>query len=131
MAKCKNNIPIGTRFGRYTVISDETNSSRNTQYLVRCDCGKELVKKAKYLRFGSYVQCKDCSFLEDGIPITHVKMGMRFGTWLVMSEETIMRIKNPLYLCRCDCGLEKYTRVSTLKKRGTCRECWLNSVRRR
>ena len=54
----------GQRFGRLVVIKRSENIGRYTAWLCECDCGKEVVVKATYLRSGGTKSC-GCLWLEN------------------------------------------------------------------
>ena len=129
-------IPIGTRFGTFTVIEERVPVKGSTEYRVVCDCGDTQWIKNTLLTRSYRMKCKDCTFVDRGIPITHIKIGMQFGCWAVIDDAAvIVNIINYEYLCRCLCGYEKLKKMSHLKRarirNGRCRTCYLELIRRR
>lgn len=61
-------IPIGTRFGKLTVIerAPDIGKARNTAYRCKCDCGKAFVAKATFLRRDRYQACPECVLPPEG-----------------------------------------------------------------
>lgn len=63
--------PVGTKFGLWTVVSDEVkvgNGSRNLYWLVQCSCGALAWKNSAALKRGTSTKCKRCgnkSYLTD------------------------------------------------------------------
>lgn len=55
----KKVIPSGTRFGRWTVIEEDTKRGNSGQsyYICRCDCGVERSVRGTGLRDGSSLSC--------------------------------------------------------------------------
>ena len=54
-------LPIGTRIGRLTVISEDVAGDRYRQIRVRCDCGAErLVKKMNVTGARPTLSCGHC-----------------------------------------------------------------------
>lgn len=102
----------GRRFGKLLVIKRvENNKFNKTQYLCRCDCGRETVKLASLLLSGKTTSCGKQE-LE----------GKRFGRLLAIKEvEPIINDghKYRAYLCKCDCGTEKVVKAKQLIRGNT------------
>jgi len=63
----KLNLGIGTRFGRWTIISNETKTMNNvTNWLCECDCGQQHYVPLNNLMNGSSTQCQICSAKKSG-----------------------------------------------------------------
>jgi len=57
-------LPVGSRFGRLVVIgAAPVGKDGRSQFLLRCDCGAEVVRPSKRLKNGSTQSC-GCLFLE-------------------------------------------------------------------
>lgn len=54
---------IGSRWGKLTVIERMPASFVKSGYLMRCDCGDELVRKPYQVRAMKYMMCLKCSTL--------------------------------------------------------------------
>lgn len=52
----KSNL-LGKKFGHSTVIGELPNDGEWVRWLCKCDCGKEIVKKAQDLRRGRSISC--------------------------------------------------------------------------
>jgi hypothetical protein len=50
-------IPIGTHFGKLTVIRKAANTGKNRSFLVECTCGTIKVVQGRYLRLGLTTSC--------------------------------------------------------------------------
>jgi hypothetical protein len=48
-----------------------------------------------------------------------VPYGFRFGRWLVLDSEPLRKNGLDLWLCRCDCGEERFVRPSRLRAGGS------------
>ncbi len=57
--KCKVHIPIGTRFGRLTILEDtgEQGSEKCALWLCLCDCGKQIKVSVHSLKKGNTRSC--------------------------------------------------------------------------
>lgn len=98
---------VGKRFGQLVVLEKaESNKYNQTQYLCRCDCGRETVKLGSLLVSGKTTSCGRKNLI-----------GMRFGKWSVLEEaEPIISNgkKGRAYLCKCDCGTTKILQAKSL-----------------
>lgn len=58
----KIELPMGTRFGRWTVIgpAEPLKSNRQARFLCRCECGVEKAITSQSLRKGYSTQCREC-----------------------------------------------------------------------
>lgn len=129
-------IPLGARFGQFVVLEARIPDKGSSVYLCRCDCGTEVSIVNSLLTHSYKIKCKDCAFLDRGMPITHLKVGMQFGCWTVIDTSVVIMDKiNYAYLCQCKCGYEKLKKMSHLKRaeirNGRCRTCYLELIRRR
>lgn len=66
----RNTYPIGTKFGLWTIISDEikVGSNRGLYQLCQCVCGETQWKALTALRAGTTTRCKKCgnkTFIND------------------------------------------------------------------
>lgn len=66
----RNTYPIGTKFGLWTIISDEVKvgSNRGLYQLCQCVCGETQWKALTALRAGTSTRCKKCgnkTFIND------------------------------------------------------------------
>lgn len=48
-----------------------------------------------------------------------LKAGQVFSSWTVISNEPIKRNGNPYWLCRCECGTQRYVRTQSLVHGGS------------
>ena len=98
----------GKRVGRLLVI--EPTSERKHGAVVwrcRCDCGNEVFLESRCLKPGIIFSC-GCEQppYENKSDLT----GMKFGKLTVLKKsENRAKDRNPLWLCRCDCGNEVET----------------------
>ena len=108
----------GQRFGHLTVISRHESARNNTQWLCRCDCGKEVLVYTAALIKGKRKSC-GC---KTGTPeVQELNLiGQRFGYLTVLERDSRPR-RTSSWLCRCDCGKEVYLLTSDLK--GGVRSC--------
>jgi hypothetical protein len=102
----------GQRFGKLLVLrrglDKKIKNKIYTQWLCRCDCGKETVVSTNSLRLG---KTKSCGCLRHKIrsigPRVNLE-GQRFGKLLVLqiTQNKNSKSKQIHWLCRCDCGKE-------------------------
>jgi len=117
------------RFGRLVAIKRVANNDKHnkTQWLCKCDCGKETVVITSSLTGGL---TKSCGCLhKESMSITGKKKvkkldGQRFGRLLVLERDYEYQKKknscSAYWKCKCDCGQEKTICGSNLiRKRGT------------
>jgi hypothetical protein len=117
----------GQRYGRWTAL--ERRPGKGTQgprWLCRCDCGIEKWVAQPTLRNG---QSTSCGCFREEIRPTLSKplmdlQGLWFGRWTVTAEYRKAEPPNrqPMVLCRCKCGTEKWVAACSLRN-GTSRSC--------
>lgn len=93
------------RYGK--VVVEEPSPQRNrgsVMWKCRCDCGKEFLADARELKTGMVQSCGcELSAYQNIKNLT----GMRFGRLTVLGKSgNRAKDRNPLWLCRCDCGNE-------------------------
>ena len=98
----------GKRFGHLTVIAPAENINGRTAWRCRCDCGKTVVVKTKYLTNGDTTSCG------------HVHIpdltGQRFGRLVVVKPTGGKSTNyNREWLCQCDCGGTKIVTTHDLR----------------
>jgi len=116
-------IPVGTRFGRWTVLSEgDPDVCSGRMHVVQCDCGNKSLVSAQALKRGGSTQCWSCGHP----PSPDVQPGNRFGRWTVICYVQIKsRRGGAHYKCRCDCGAIKNVPGRDLRRGATkqCRSC--------
>lgn len=131
----------GQRFGRLTVLPEHEKrlstygSNEYMYWLCKCDCGTEkwvanyLLLNGKTKSCGCYA--RECCTHKRGV--RNDLSGQRFGYLTVLPQYRIMTRGKTQYtewLCRCDCGTEKWVSSSNLKGGGVrscgCRRYELN-----
>ncbi len=93
---CRINIPIGSRFGCYEVLSCIGVIGRQLSYNCRCDCGTDSVVTGARLRSQHPSHCKECRKLVAPI-------GGKYGQWTVVGFNDINKAKSR-WQVRCACG---------------------------
>jgi hypothetical protein len=98
----------GKRFGRWTVLAIWPERRRTARrWLCRCDCGTERVVCGHSLRRGASISC-GCAQREAVAKRLINLTGKRFGRWKVLALHPERdRTSGVLWLCRCDCGIER------------------------
>ena len=121
----------GQKFGRWTVINRAENKvlpsgQKRTMWHCQCDCGNEKDVSADSLKSG---QSKSCGcFHKDRIAETTLTdlTGRSFGRWSVIKRGdphiTPSGQSKTMWLCRCECGTERYVDACNLAS-GTTRSC--------
>ncbi|MBT6050762.1 MAG: hypothetical protein HOG49_28500 [Candidatus Scalindua sp.] len=122
----------GQRFGRLEAIKRVNNTKYNrTQWLCKCDCGKEKVVVTSSLTLGLTKSC-GClhkeSMAKTGKKRVKNLDGQRFGRLLVLERDYKRqqeRSSNSSYWkCKCDCGNEKsFCGPSLTRKGGGTQSC--------
>lgn len=94
---------VGKRFGRLVVTAFSHNSPPLyiTYWKCTCDCGTIKICNGPLLRSGQIVSC-GCRGRENTSARRMKLEGKRFGSWTVLSYAG-----NAMYLCQCECGLQK------------------------
>lgn len=96
------------RFGKLTAIEPTEQRSRGAVvWRCLCDCGNEVLVESRRLSSGAVLSCgcsqPDYSGWKD-------LTGLRFGKLVVLGRSgSHTKDRNPLWLCRCDCGNETET----------------------
>lgn len=114
MKRSNTSEMIGRSFGRWTVIG----KASKTHWTCRCACGTVKNVIGTSLRRGTSVSCRKCKPFQD-------LTDMRFGKLTVIKRMPNNENNQIVWLCRCDCGIEKEIIGSCLKagKIKTCRKC--------
>lgn len=93
----------GQRFGKLLVLAPTAERMRGAVvWRCRCDCGKEILLESRRLKSGAAYSC-GC----EKAPYENEKdlTGMKFGRLTVLRKsENRAKDRNPLWICRCDCG---------------------------
>lgn len=121
---------VGQKFHRFTVIArtKATGNKPATGWLCRCECGQERVVPTAPLMKG---ERKSCGCLRNDfhkvdprgrLGKTKDLTGMRFGRLVCVSPAGRNEHGHHYWNCKCDCGGEKTTQASVLK-RGDCKSC--------
>lgn len=104
----------GKRFGRLTALNKHKRVGKWVHWLCRCDCGCKKWIDGKHLRHGGTRSCGCLQLESRGKALRLQLAGQRFGNLLVLNEtksvDSQMR-----WLCRCDCGKEKWLVAAVLK----------------
>ena len=91
------------RYGKILVIEPSSERNRGSvMWKCHCDCGKEFLADARELKTGMVQSCGcEPSAYQNIKDLT----GMRFGKLTVQGKSgNRAKDRNPLWLCRCDCG---------------------------
>jgi hypothetical protein len=130
MARIKD-IPVGTRFGYLIILSFAgIGKKQHAEWRCLCDCGKETIVPGYALRRGSTQSCGH-TFTTAGTRSVNFKdlTGKVFGRWTVLDKYEIRKSKagkkRTCWLCRCECGREKFVISGQLTFGSTtqCKNC--------
>lgn len=102
----------GLRFGRLVVLHLGKKTPKNTYWTCKCDCGKTKDVWSASLRNG---ETKSCGCLRTERLFKNLQ-GKRFGKLLVL-EPTTIGGSGTKWKCKCDCGVIKEIRGSSLRSR--------------
>lgn len=108
----------GRTFCRLLVLGPHESRRNKVHWLCRCDCGNQIWVDSQALRNGRTRSC-GC-FQRVSISRRFLKniSRQRFGRLLVLDQ--IERRKQIVYwLCRCDCGVEKWVSGAALRSGAT------------
>lgn len=97
---------INQRFGRLVVIAPAKNKGKRTQWLCKCDCGKEKIALTESLRAGKVQSC-GCLLAEtakiNGLKQLNDLTGQTFGQLTVLEYAGSDRNRSS-WKCECSCG---------------------------
>jgi hypothetical protein len=121
-------LPVGSRFGCLTVVSFAGIGQRShAQWNCKCDCGKETVVLGTHLRRGKTRSCGHLFTTVGTRAPNFINLaGKKFDKWQVLDRYEVRTRRNgkkaAYWLCRCDCGLEKFVSSGQLNY-GTTTRC--------
>src|SRR5258708_7092824 len=102
-------ILVGHRFGSWEILGPARTNEGRRAFLCSCQCGAQRIVQARSLFSGRSTQCRQCASKK-----LRLSVGDRFGRWEIISSETKTMKGKVRWLCRCDCGLEKYVAAKRL-----------------
>lgn len=111
------------KFGRLTVIKQAERQNGKIAWLCKCECGKEVIVKGDYLRYG---YTKSCGCLKKEVATERAKtraksynlIGQHFGELTVVEDSGKRASDGSIYWrCSCSCGNKDYLIVSSELKR--------------
>ena len=113
----------GWKFGKLLVVRRAPNTAQGkARWDCNCDCGKDCIVNSRNLLRGSTKSCgcfrKETVSKRRVIDLT----GQRFGRWLVLKEFGRTAERNVLWMCKCDCGIEKPVNAAMLRN-GMSKSC--------
>lgn len=119
-----NEIKIGQKFGKLTVINETPRINRNGNKYVefKCDCGNVEWKHWSSVKSGKTIQCSECRNKSHRTPIN---IGEKYKHWTVIGNAERFG-KQLRYKCRCDCGHEQYMTAAALNSKTRwfrCKHC--------
>lgn len=107
----------GIKFAQLTVVQYAGRRGASHYWTCICDCGTVKDMKGSHVKSGATKSCGCASRMED---IT----GKTFDRWLAVREIERDRRGNRMYLCQCECGVERAVKASELiHGRSKCCRC--------
>lgn len=102
----ENKIPIGTKFGRWTVVDDEFRMNDRLYCRCICDCGVEKSVNKTNLTSGKSRSCGCLTHERASATNTIDLTGQKFGKLTVIkrSNDTLGRSDEAMWECLCECG---------------------------
>jgi len=124
--KININEIIGEKFGKWTIISADRNSSYVVECKTVCECGIKGKQDYVELKLGRSTKCRQCVIKEKQEENDKIFIGNTFGTFTVLSFSRTDKHGKRLYNIRCQCGLEREMNGSIIKrgKVKTCQNCF-------
>lgn len=114
---------IGNKYNSWTIIGIKKNPySGKTQYVCKCECGIEKSLFLHPLVSNKSKKCRYCHF--ENLRKYKIKIGDKFGKWLVLKKIKISsQIKN---VCKCECNIESIiSNIDLVKGKSTrCNSCY-------
>jgi hypothetical protein len=142
---------VGKKFGNLTVLKLCEDKSCGIKYFCKCDCGKETFTYRHRLLHNMIFSCKYCKIkknkekkleniykkIKSQITNNKIKIsdtqsfnkddfiGKKFNKWTVLSFAKYIKGRGNIYLCKCECGIEKEVAGYNLRveKSKQCRSC--------
>lgn len=114
----------GKRYGRWLVLYYD----KNKRWICRCNCGTEISVDGSHLRRGN---SKSCGCYQRELLSNRRRanlVGKRFGRWLVLRFHKVMPTGDVRWWCKCDCGVEKSIRGSSLGKSSISCGCYMKEI---
>lgn len=110
-------IPIGTKYGRLTVIKEVDKVGSHRAFLCKCECGNIKVYRLSNIRKGTTKSC-GCLHKENSRKAKRFDdlTGEVFGTLKVLKRiPATTKQYSPHWLCLCNCGEETVATTSNLR----------------
>lgn len=104
---------LGERFDHWEIIGPPEDAASN-KWLCRCDCGTVRYVNYNNLRAGISRGCKVHSG-EDNHRFLDLS-GQIHDNWAVLNDWRLTKSGSREWLCRCDCGTERYILATLIKQ---------------
>ena len=118
--KCGAAIPIGTKFGKLTVVENIFKENETTKTRCVCECGNEIITAPSRLKNGTTKSC-GCYKKEHMSKISKNNnsavdlSGLRFGKLIAIKPTERRQGRSVVWECKCDCGNIHFASVTNLK----------------
>lgn len=112
----------GERSGRLTVLKrvEGVAASGSTNWLCRCECGKETVQSASEIRQGIVRSCGCLANINSVKTKVNSVVGTTHHHWTVLELIEYRPNSDSIYLCECVCGLKLELRRRQLYDKKSC-----------
>lgn len=132
--RCGASIPIGTQFGRLTVIENIFLPNESTKSICQCECGKKITIPSARLKNNGVKSC-GCYKIDRMSEIGKNNSSMANLTGQVFGDLTAIEPtdkrqgRSVVWLCRCKCGNYHLASNNNLKNGSVihCSECKIHS----
>ena len=108
----------GQRFCRLVALGPHESRRKKVHWLCRCDCGNEPWIETQSLRNGNTKSCGCLHRETTSRRCLKDISGQKFGRLLVLNQ-TERRRRVVYWLCRCNCGVEKWVGAPALRSGAT------------
>ena len=116
----------GQKFGLLTVLEKSDSKKRHVYWKCKCDCGNICEKSSQSLRSGEATHCgcqlKTVQKAKREEERINRHVGERYGLLTVIANTGKRTAKEPIWLCKCDCGNYKEVPTGSLRN-GHTRSC--------
>ena len=132
--QCQNQIKIGDKFNRLTVIEIIPQIKKATKYKCECECGNVIIVEGYKLKTEKIKSCgcyRQDRMSEIGLQNSQILnlTNQRFGKLIALAPTEQRQGKSVIWKCICDCGQIHYASSKNLKNGDVtrCSNCSISS----
>ena len=132
--QCQNQIKIGDKFNRLTVIEIMLQEKKATKYKCQCDCGNIVITESSKLKAERIKSCgcyRQERMSELGLQNSQALdlTNQHFGKLIALEPTEKRQNKSIIWKCICDCGQIHYASANNLKSGNVtrCSNCSISS----